>query len=252
MHALLAHAYHLAQYGLHVLLHPLWRPPVAALAIAIASRLTGLAGTPRGAGLTACGAVLAGWLLLNPGWTAWPPPPVGRLPGLALILLAEAALRGDATRRARWPVALTTAGLAAWWLRGAPFGLSAILLCTPVFLSLAAALGLARRLARGDGGTGSAAAALVLAGGILLTGASGHWARAAVVPAVAAVALLGLAEASAALSGTIVVVAASTLVASDRGRLPLVDAACLWPLLVWPVAARLGQRTGGRNKAVPI
>ena len=231
MHALLAHAYHLAEYGLHVLLLPLWHPPLAALAIAAAGRIAGFARTPRGATLTACAAALAGWMLLDAGWTTWPPPPIARLPVLALILLAEML-----PPRNRRLVPLALAALAAWWLRGAPTGAAALLGCVPVFLGLAIAFPLARRLARGDTGLGSAAAGLVLAAGIMLAGASVHWARAAIVPAVSALALLGVWGAGQALSGAIVVVAASAMVASDRGRLWPVDLACLAPLLVWPAA----------------
>ncbi len=235
MHALLAHAYHLAQYGLHVLLLPLWHPPLAALAVAAIGRIAGLARTQHGAGLTACAAALAGWVFLDPGWTTWPPPPVARLPGLALILLGGTWLLEAMRPRAGALIALATAALAAWWLRGAPTGAATILYCLPVFLGLAAALLLARRLAHGDDGRGSATAALVLAAGMMLTGASAHWARAALVPAAAAIVLLGAVEASAALSGTIVLVAASAIVASDRGRVLLVDVAGLVPLLAWPV-----------------
>ncbi len=246
MHALLAHAYHLVQYGLHVLLLPLWHPPLATLAVAAACRVGGLSRSRRGAALTACLAVLAGWILIPQAWDTWPPPPIARLPGLALVLLAEATIPVVAWPRGARLVPLATAALAAWWLRGAPAGAAALLACLPVFLGLATALPLARRLAQPDDGRGSAAAALVLAGGILLAGASVHWARAAVVPAMAAITLLGVADASAALSGTIVVAAAAAIVASDRGRLLPVDLACLAPLLVWPLAARVLPR---RQKA---
>ncbi len=242
MHALLAHAYHLAQHGLHILLLPLWRPPLATLGVAALGRVCGLTRTRRGAIATAGLAILAGWLLVAPGWTAWPLPPVARLPGLALILLAGTWTAAGRTASVRL-VQPIMAALAAWWLRGAPAGVTAILACLPVFLGLAAALPLARRLARSDDGRGSAAAALVLAGGAMLAGAAIHWARAALVPAVAALVLLGVTGASAALSGMIVLVAAATLVASDRGRVLPVDIACLAPLLVWPLASGMrGQR----------
>ncbi len=249
MHALLAHAYHLAQYGLHVLLLPLWRPPLATLAVGALGRVGVLARSRRGAALVAGFAVLAGWMLIHPAWTAWPPPPVARLPGLALILLAEAWILRAARPHAGRLLTPATAALAAWWLRGAPSDAGALLDCIPVFLGLAGALPLARRLARGDDGRGSAAAALLLAVGIMLAGASVHWARAAVVPAVAALVLLGVPETSAALAGLIVMVAAATIVASDRGRLLPVDAACLAPLLAWPLAVRLSGWKRKRRQA---
>ncbi len=242
MHALLAHAYHLAQYGLHVLAHPLWRPALVALAVASAARLAGLARGPRMAAVSAGVAVLAGWLTLGAPLDAWPLPPVARLPGLALVVLAEAWLLASLRPRAAWLVAPVAAALAAWWLRGAPAGVEGVLGCVPVALGLAAALPLARLLARGDAGWGGAAAALALAAGLLLSGAAAHWARAALVPAAAALALLGCTEAAGALAGAVVAVAAAAMVASDRGRILAVDAACLAPLLAWGLVGRLGLR----------
>ena len=189
MHALFAHAYHLARFGLHVLLLPIWRPPAAALAVALAGRAAGFARDPHCAGLTAGVAVLAGWLLLNPDWAAWPPPPVARLPGLALLLMLD-VWPGGRTRQGRLVTAVIAA-VAAWWLRGAPGSLAGLAGCVPVAVGLAVALPLARWLARGDAGWGSVAAALVLAGGLMLTGASAHWARAALVPGLAALVLVG-------------------------------------------------------------
>ena len=220
MHALLAHAYHLLQSHL-------WRPPAAAVALALTSRVSGW---PKNAALTACAASLAGWLLLDPGWATWPPNPIARLPGLALLLLA--ALAAPPRLRAIPVVA------AAWWLHGAPGTLPGLAGCVPVLLGLAAALEAARRLAPNQAPWGPAAAALILAGGLMASGASPHWARAAVVTAFAATALAGRRDAAAALAGCVVMVAASALVASDRGRLIGVDVACLLPFGALAVAAR--------------
>ncbi len=258
MHAILAHLDHLAERAmdlplLRVLSQPLLWPPAAALAVAAACRMGGVARTSRGVSLAVCGAVLAGWLVLNPRWAGWPEPPVARLPGLALILLGEAWLRTRARPAPGWLLTPAAAALAAWWLRGAPGGGPAILACMPVFLGLAAALPLARRLARGDDGWGGVAAGLVLAAGLLLTGAAVHWARAAVVPAAAALALLGIDGAAPAVAGGVVMVAAAAMVASDRGRLVPVDTACVAPLLAWLVAARLQRpkRAGGAAAGAP-
>ncbi len=265
MHTLLAHAYHLAQYGLHVLLLPLWHAPLAAGAITAAGRLLGRAKTPRGTAQLACAAVFTGWLLLDPGWAAWPEPPVGRLPGLALILWLAA---GFAQPGPVSPAALGTAALTAWWLRGTPFDVVGILYCMPVFVGLAIALPLARFLVcvggASEGGTGgqsgahdghggvrdaaswgNVAASLVLAGGLMLSGASVHWARAALIPGVVAAVLPGLAEAG---SGLIVLVAACALVASDRGRVLAVDLACVSPLLVWAALRLRGRRQAGLKR----
>jgi hypothetical protein len=244
MHAWLAHAYHLARFGLHVLLHPLWRAPLAAGLAAGLGRLAGLAKSPRGAAGLACGAALVGWIVLYPGVMAMPPPPVGRLPELALILLAGLYWRATGLRG----LALTaTAASGAWWLRGAPLDGNGILNCMPVFLGLAAALPLARRWSGGDRGWGGVAAALALAGSLLLTGAAVHWAQAAAVVAVAALALWGVADAAGAIAGLVVMVAAATIVASDRGRLIPVDVACLAPLPAWWLAKRIPRRKPGRK-----
>ncbi len=140
-----------------------------------------------------------------------------------------------------------TAAVGAWWLRGAPLDGPGILNCMPVFLGLAAALPLARWLARADRGWGGAGAAMALAGSLLLTGAAVHWARAAAVVAVAALALLGVADAAGAIAGLVVVVAAAAIVASDRGRLIPVDIACLAPLPAWWLAKRIPRRKPRRK-----
>lgn len=246
MHAWLAHGYHLAQFGLHVLLHPLWRAPLAAGLVAGLGRLVGLGKSPRGAAVVACGAALAGWGVLYPPFLAMPPPPVGRLPGLAVIVGLEAWWLGARRVRLGGVALAGTAAAGAWWLRGAPLDGPAILNCMPVFLGLAAALPLARWLARDDRGWGGVVAAVVLAGSLLVTGAAVHWARAAVVVAVAALALLGV-DAAGAIAGLVVMVAAATIVASDRGRLIPVDIACLAPLPAWALVRRIPRRKPGRK-----
>lgn len=243
MHALLAHAYHLAALPIHLAMLPIWRPLAACLVLAVAGRL--MAGG-RGAPLVAGVAVLAGWLVL--AWPAtWPLPPIARLGGLALIVLADAALR---PRRRAWLTLPATAAIGAWWLRGAPLSVAGIAGCVPVFLGLAAALVLSRRLARADRGWAMVAASGALAASLTLAGASPHWSRAALVPAVAALGLLGLSGAMPVLAGMLVMLAGAALVASDRGRLAGVDVACLVPLLTLAVAPHLARRSGRPSPAV--
>jgi hypothetical protein len=245
MHALLAHAYHLALLPIHVVMLPVWRPLVVCLFVALAIRLAGFGAMAAGF------AVLAGWVAQDMAWLgAWPPPPVARLPGLALILLAESLLRQRGKGTGGWWILPVSAALGAWWLRGAPVSGPAVLRCMPVFLGLVAALPLARLLARDDSGWGGIGASLALAGGLWVTGASPHWARAALVPAVSAAALLGLTDAAPVLAGVIVMASAAALVASDRGRLVPVDAACLVPLLAWALAPRLAPRLARSSPAV--
>ena len=238
MHAILAHAYHLA---LHVLTLQLWRPPAATLAVALALRLSGVARSARGAALACLGAVLAGWLLLDPHWTGLHPPPLARLPGLAVILLVEAALRAGSKPRLAWLTGLLCAMVGAWWLRSAPVTWPAILYCVPVFLGLAAGLPVSRWLARNDDGWGGLAASAALAGSLMVTGAATHWARAAVVPGIAGLVLLGSQPASPQVAAVLVMAAASAIIASDRGRLMPVDVACVLPFTVWLIAPRVSR-----------
>jgi hypothetical protein len=205
MHGLLAHAYHLALHILAVGLNPVWRPFGVALAVALAGRVAGLARLPQGAGLVAAGAVLAGWVVQDwPLLATWPPPPIARLVGLAVLVLVEGRVPESRGRRGgKAPIWLLPvfAACAAWWMRGAPMDGAGIVNCMPVFLGLCAALPLARRLARGDSGWGCVAVASALAGGLLVTGAAPHWARAALVPGLAALALIGLPAAASACAG---------------------------------------------------
>jgi len=248
MHALLVHFYHLALLPVHFVMRPIWRPLAAALVITVLARMAGAMLSPRGAAMAAGGAILAGWLLQDIAWLGiWPPPPIARLPGLAVIVVIDSALRAGAKGRG-WPLLLLSSALAAWWLRGAPLSGAGIVNCMPVLVGLAFAFPLARRLARGDAGWGSAAAALVLAAALQMTGASPHWARAALVPGLVALALIGIQAAGVVLPGMITVAGAAALVASDRGRLVPVDIACVIPLVAWPLAGWVGDRASTRKK----
>jgi hypothetical protein len=237
MHDFLARLYHL---GLHVLMIPGWRGPVAALVVAAAARLM----APRRAAIGASVALLAGWLAL-----VWPGPlslasPVARLPGLAVLLLAY-VVSGGRLGRAALPLC---ALIAAWWLRGAPLNGAGLASIMPVFLGVLAAMAITRRMAAADRGWAGLGAALALAAAIPLAGGAMHWARAALVAAAAGAAFIGLADAVALLQIALVLVAAAAVVASDRGRLIPIDAAACTPLLVWFLAPRLLPRL---NRAGP-
>jgi hypothetical protein len=237
MHELLASIYHKSQ---HLIGMPAWRPPVAAFIVALALRLLGSRNARLAAGL----AVLAGWLALTLPGPLWPVSPVGRLPGLAVLLLAYGFL---APRLGRGAIPLFALA-AAWWLRGVPLEGAQLAGVVPVFLGLFAAMAIVRRLAQRDTGYTGIAAAAALAASIALSGGAMHWARAALVPATAGLALLGLTEAIAPLQLATVLVAAAAVVASDRGRFIPVDAAAAAPLLVWFLAPRLQPRL---NQAGP-
>lgn len=255
MHAYLVFGYHLSMRVIHLAAMPFWRPMLACMAVAAASRLLGGTRSPRNAALTGSLAVIAGWLLLaSPGWPllAWPPPPVERLAGLGLIVLLDATLRMRVRAGGLASLLLlpASAASAAWWLRGAPLNGFGIASCMPVFLGLAAALPTARRLTRTDRGWATLAAAAALGASLQVTGASPHWARAALVPALTALTLLDIPAAMPALSGMVVMAAAAALVASDRGRLIPVDAACLTPLVAWVLVPRLAPRVSRFGPAI--
>lgn len=241
MHALLAHAYHLA-------LNPLWRAPAAALLAGLCARLA-LRGQP---GLGAILAILIGWLvLLYPSLTVLPAKPLDRLPGLALLLGLLVWWRMRGAGRGVRALFILPAGsaLLAWWMAGAPLRGPGIAACVPVFLGTWAALALTIRLSRGDAtGWATLAAASALGAGIDLAGGAAHWARAALIPACASLSLLGLPAATEALALAVTLTACLTILASDRGRFIPVDLAILAPLLVWTLAPRILPRL---NRAGP-
>jgi len=235
MHDLLVRAYHLS---LRVLLTKLWRPPVAAFVAGLVGRLLG---APRAA-IAACLAMCAGWAALVLPASLGPAAPLARLAGAALLLLLFTLLAPRAGRRTAWLVPPVYAALQGWWLRGAPLDGAGIANCVPVFLGIWAAASVVRRIAARDAGWTTIAASLALAASLELSGGATHWARAALVPASAGVALLGMALAVPALAQGVVVVAIAAIVASDRGRFVPVDAAALAPLLVWLAAPYLLPR----------
>ncbi len=235
MHELLARAYHLA---LRILLTPLWRPPVAAF---IAGLLGRLLGAPR-AGIAACLALCAGWAALVLPGSLYPAAPLARLAGAALLLLGFIAVAPRAGKRTAWLAAPVYAVLQGWWLRGAPVDGAGIANAVPVFLGIWAAAAVVRRISARDTGWTTIAASLALAGSLYFSGGATHWARAAVVPASAGVALLGMPLAVPALAQGVVLAAIAAIVASDRGRFVPVDAAALAPLLVWLAAPLLLPR----------
>ena len=243
MHALAAHGYHLLLRAAHVAAWPLWRSLLAVLAVALAARALR---RPRMAALGGALAVLVGWAVLSP-LTTWPLLPVQRLPGLAAIILGQAVLLPRV--RASWAAAATSTAVLAWWLCGAPLGWAALSDGLPVFLGLLAALLAASKLARGDAGWATLAGAIALAASLRVSGAAPHWALAALAPATAAAALLGVAEATPVLAGTIVCLAVAALVASDRGRVYSVDVACSTPLLVWAAAGLTARQNNVRRSA---
>ena len=249
MHAQLAQLYHLSAQLIHPTLLLVWRPLIVSVALAAASRVLGGTRPPLGAAIVAAAAVLAGWALLDPWGRLWPQSPVARLAGLGAIVLVGAVLRSRLG--AAWLLTPAIAAAGAWWLRGAPLTGPAIIICMPVFLGLLAGLALARRLVPRDAGWVAVAGAVTLAAALWAAGAAPHWARAALMPGLAGLALLGEPDVAATLASLVVMVAGAALVASDRGRLLPVDAACLSPILVWATIRLPSLRTGWSGRVVP-
>jgi hypothetical protein len=240
MHEQLARIYHLVR---RVAVTPVWRAPVAAFGVGLLVRLA----APTRAALGAVIAVATGWLALvlplNPVTAA---APVARLPGAAILL----GLYMQAGRRPLpgWLALPLYAIATAWWLRGAPLDGPAIANLVPLILGVMAATALGRRIAAKDGGTTTVAAAVALAAALEVSGAAPHWWRAALAPAAAGVALLGLGESVAPLAQAIVLVGVAAVAASNRGRFLPVDLAFAAPFLVWWLAPRLLPRL---NRAGP-
>jgi hypothetical protein len=232
MHSILVHIYHLA-------LAPYWRAPVAAFAVALVLRLAMRRAAPFAAAL----AVFAGWLAVQvSAFSVLPARPVDRLPGLAAILLLYLWLSPRAGRRSATFTLPLLAVAAAWWMGGAPLGGPGVAGCVPIALGVWAALALTRRYASAASGWSIIGGALALAGAITLAHGSPHWARAALVPACAGLALIGVAEATLSLAFATALTAAATVVASNQGRFIPVDVAVLAPLLVWLLAPRVLPR----------
>jgi hypothetical protein len=232
MHSLLVHVYHLA-------LAPDWRAPVAAFAAALLLRLAGRRAAPYAAAL----AVMVGWLAVQvSAFSVLPARPVDRLPGLAAILLLYLWLSPRGGKRGAALTLPLLAVAAGWWMGGAPLGGSGVAGCVPIVLGVWAALTLTRRYAGAASGWSVIGGALALSGAITLAHGSPHWARAALVPACAGLALIGVAQATLPLAFATALTAAATVVASNQGRFIPVDVAVLAPLLVWLLAPRVLPR----------
>jgi hypothetical protein len=243
MHALPAQVHHWTNL---VLTTPEWRTLLIAAGAGLILRFA----APARAALAACVALTCGSLaLVLPGNPLWHAAPIGRLPGAFLLLTLSVLIAARPGRAKRWLLPPITAAVTAWWLRGAPLTSAGIASVVPVFLGLAAASALVRRVASRDTGSTGIVAAIALAAAIWLATGATPWVYAALLPAFAGLALLGRGEAAAPLAQATTLVGVATIVAADRGRLLPVDIATLAPLLVWALAPRLQPRL---NRAGPV
>lgn len=243
MHVLLAQVHHWTNL---VLATPTW----CALLIAAGTGLILRIAAPARTALAACLAITCGALALAlPATPLWHATPIARLPGAFLLLTLSTVVAARPGRALHWLLLPITASLTAWWLRGAPLTSAGIASVVPVFLGLAAASALVRRLASRDTGSIGVVAAMTLAAAIWLATGPTPWVYAALLPACVGLVLLGRGEAAAPLAQATTLVGVATVVAADRGRLLPIDIAAFAPLLVWALAPRLQPRL---NRAGPV
>jgi hypothetical protein len=231
-----------------------------ALALALGSRFLriGLLGTVAGGA-----GVVAGWFALTDRlWLTMGPPSAGGLAGFAAITLVIGLLAAWAgPGRAEWLGPVVTALVAAWLFLGAPRHVPASWTNWPVGLGAAVAVLLfARAFAPGSPDRlRLSLAGLTLAAALHVAGAPPLWIQLALVPGVAALAMLALPQlpAAAALPVAADVAAMGCLTVVILGRLPglgvsPVDAAALSPLLAGWLQPRTVQRLSALGRTAPL
>jgi hypothetical protein len=234
-----------------------WQPfhgPLIAFAVALG---LALAGRFLRVGLLAAAAggtgVVAGWYVVTGRLWALPPATsVAELTSLAAIVLLIGLLctwLGPA--RPAWIGMLLAALTAGWLLSGAPRHLAALRATWPIGLGVALAVLLfARTLAdREIDPLRLALAGLTLAAALHVAGTPPVWTQLALVPGLAALAMLALPPMPglAALPVAVDVAALGCLAAINLGRMPRlgfspVDAAALSPLLAVWLQPRTAER----------
>jgi hypothetical protein len=231
-----------------------------ALVLALGSRFlrVGLLGVAAGGA-----GVVAGWFVLADRlWVMTGPPSAGGLAGFAAVTLMIGLIVAWAgPGRAEWLGPAAAALVAAWLFLGAPRHVPASWTNWPVGLGAAVAVLLfARVFAPGSADRlRLALAGLTLAASLHIAGAPPLWIQLALVPGVAALAMLALPQipAAAALPVAADVAALGCLAVVILGRLPGVgvspaDAAALSPLLAGWLQPRTVQRLSGLGRTAPL
>ena len=242
----------------------LFRGPLIGFATALALALVGrflriplLAVAAGGAG------VVAGWYAITGAlWVMPPPVTVDVLTGMsaaALIIGLVAVRLGPASGSM---AGMLVAGvLAGWWLSGAPRHLGALHAIWPIALGVALATILfVRAVAIGESQTlRLALAGLTMAASLHVVGVQSEWVQLALVPGVAALAMLasppmpGIGGLPVALD----IVAIGSMAVLTLGRLPrlgfgVVDLAVLSPLLALWLAPPTAARVRFAGRAAPL
>lgn len=231
-----------------------------ALALALAGRFLRMGLLAMAAG---GGGVVAGWYAITGRlWLASPAPSVDELSGLAAItLLIGLFCAWLGPGRLPWLGMLLAALGVAWSLSGAPRHLAAVGRNWPVGLGVAASVLLFTRILASNAvdPLRLALAGLTLAAALHSAGTPPIWVQLALVPGVAALALLALP----AMSGPVALPVAADVAALGCvavlaiGRLPRlgfasVDAAALSPLLAVWLQPRTAERLSRLGRAAPL
>jgi hypothetical protein len=207
--------------------------------------------------------VVAGWYVVtNRFWVSSPLPSVPALPGFATLTLVIALLCSWlASSRRRLVAMLFTALASGWFLAGAPRDGAALRASWPI--AVAGILGVllfVRILTdRAVVPLYLGLAGLTLAAGLHIAGASPFWTQLALVPGVAAFAMLILPSTDAqtalpVIVGTAVLAALAALATGRLSRLAFAptDAAALSPLLAIWLAPRAAERMRSAGRAAPL
>jgi hypothetical protein len=248
------------------LFHP-WHPfrgPLIGFATALALALLGRILRIQLLAVAASGVgVIAGWYAITGAlWVMPPPVTVDVLPGIAAaaLIIGLAAVRLGPASGATAAL-LFAALLAGWWLSGAPRHLATMHASWPIALGVAVATILfIRALATGE----SQPLRLVLAGltmaaSLHVVGGASEWVQFALVPGVAALAMLvsppmpGIGVLPVALD----IVAVGSAAVLTLGRAPrfafgVVDLAVLSPLLALWLAPHTAARVRFAGRAAPL
>jgi hypothetical protein len=240
-----------------------YRGPLVALAVALGLALCGRFLRSSWLTIAAGGAgVVAGWFVLVGRF--WSAPPVASsqvLPELATVTLCIGLICAWVGPGRVAAAGVPLAALAtAWLLSDGPRHLAALRAIWPVALGvMAGVLVLARALTKAVDPLRPAMAGLTLAASLHVIGASSLWVHLALVPALAAMGMLAIAQNSeaAVLPVAVDIGALACLVAIDLGRLPGLgfsgpDAAALAPLLAVWLLPRVTDRLRVAGRAAPL